>query len=154
MKKKALSPLIATILLVVVAVVLITIVLTWGKNFTTSSLDKTNDVIDDSCRGATIAITDCDINSDNFIKFYVRNTSDSYTFPDSDDFTVDFKDSSDNFDAGNAISPTMSSLSPGETIQGDMNLTAEGITGTYVDVTVKSSMCPNDAIATYRNCHK
>jgi len=40
-KKKALEPLIATILLVVVAVILVTIVLTWGKTFTTDSLNKT-----------------------------------------------------------------------------------------------------------------
>ncbi len=41
-KRKAIEPLIATILLVVIAVILVTIVLTWGKEFSTSSLDKTN----------------------------------------------------------------------------------------------------------------
>lgn len=41
-KKKALEPLIATILLIVVSVILVTIVLTWGKEFSTSSLNKTN----------------------------------------------------------------------------------------------------------------
>ncbi|MCK9293202.1 hypothetical protein M0P25_03945, partial [archaeon] len=44
--KKAISPLIATILLVVVAVALIAIVLTWGKTFTRESLDKTTDFAD------------------------------------------------------------------------------------------------------------
>ena len=44
--RKAISPLIATILLVVVAVALIAIVLTWGKTFTRESLDKTTDFAD------------------------------------------------------------------------------------------------------------
>ena len=37
---KAISPIVTTILLVVVAVILVTIVLNWGKAFTTSSLNK------------------------------------------------------------------------------------------------------------------
>ena len=41
-KRKALEPLIATILLVVVSVILVTIILTWGKEFSTNSLNKTN----------------------------------------------------------------------------------------------------------------
>ena len=43
-KRKAISPLIATILLVVVAVAIIGIVVSWGKGFTTSSLDQTTNV--------------------------------------------------------------------------------------------------------------
>lgn len=42
LKNKSVSPLIATILLVVVAVVLVTILLNFGKEFTISSLEKTN----------------------------------------------------------------------------------------------------------------
>ncbi|HOW29099.1 MAG TPA: hypothetical protein PK685_00250 [archaeon] len=41
-KRKALEPLIATILLIVVSVILVTIILTWGKEFSTNSLNKTN----------------------------------------------------------------------------------------------------------------
>lgn len=40
LRKKAVEPLIAAILLIVVAVILITIILSWGKMFTTSSLNK------------------------------------------------------------------------------------------------------------------
>jgi len=43
-ESKSISPLIAIILLVVVAVVLIGLVLGWGKSFTTSSLSNTNDL--------------------------------------------------------------------------------------------------------------
>ena len=39
-KAKAITPIVTTILLVVVAVILVTIVLNWGKVFTTSSLSK------------------------------------------------------------------------------------------------------------------
>jgi flagellin-like protein len=42
LRKKAVSPLIATILLIVVAVILVTVLLTWGKFFTSSSLDSAN----------------------------------------------------------------------------------------------------------------
>jgi len=44
-KVKALEPLIATILLIVVAVILVTIILTWGKDFTTTSVNKSNSLI-------------------------------------------------------------------------------------------------------------
>ena len=40
LKKRSLSPLIATILLIVVSVILITVVLTWGKGFTESTIDN------------------------------------------------------------------------------------------------------------------
>ena len=40
--KRSLSPLIATILLIVVSVILITVVLTWGKGFTESTIDNTD----------------------------------------------------------------------------------------------------------------
>ena len=42
LKKKALEPLIASILLIVVAVILVTIVLSWGKEFSTKSVSTTN----------------------------------------------------------------------------------------------------------------
>ena len=40
LKKRSLSPLIATILLIVVSVILITVILTWGKGFTESTIDN------------------------------------------------------------------------------------------------------------------
>ncbi len=41
-KKRFVSPLIATILLIVVSVILITVILTWGKGFTESTIDNTD----------------------------------------------------------------------------------------------------------------
>jgi flagellin-like protein len=45
-KRKAISPLIATILLIVVAVAIIGIIVSWGKGFTTDSLSQTQSVAD------------------------------------------------------------------------------------------------------------
>ncbi|HOW29796.1 MAG TPA: Hint domain-containing protein [archaeon] len=43
-KKKALSPIIATILLVVVSVILVTVIMSFGQSFTAQGLDKTKDI--------------------------------------------------------------------------------------------------------------
>ena len=43
--KKALSPIVATILLVVVAVILVTITLSWGKGFTNKGLEGSNTIL-------------------------------------------------------------------------------------------------------------
>jgi lipopolysaccharide export LptBFGC system permease protein LptF len=45
-KKKSLSPLIATILLIVVSVILITVVLTWGSSFAKENLNKATSTVD------------------------------------------------------------------------------------------------------------
>jgi len=44
-KFKALSPIVATILLVVVSVILVSIVLNWGRNITNSSLNETDPIL-------------------------------------------------------------------------------------------------------------
>lgn len=44
-KRKALSPIVATILLLVVGVILVVIVLSWGKTFTNTSLHKTTSLV-------------------------------------------------------------------------------------------------------------
>ncbi len=45
MRRKALEPLIASILLIVVSVILVTIILAWGQEFSTKSISKTNSLI-------------------------------------------------------------------------------------------------------------
>jgi hypothetical protein len=52
-KRNAISPLIAVILIIVVAVALISIILNWGKSFTTSSLDDTRSIADLKVSDAT-----------------------------------------------------------------------------------------------------
>jgi len=46
--KRSLSPLIATILLIVVSVILITVVLTWGKGFTENTTNQATDLLESS----------------------------------------------------------------------------------------------------------
>ena len=55
-KAKALSPIIATILLVVVAVILVSIILSFGKSFTAQGLDKSKDIKDLSSSDAGLFI--------------------------------------------------------------------------------------------------
>ena len=157
MKRKAISPLIATILLVVVAVALIAIVLTWGKTFTQDSLAETTDIIDSSCSGAHLNVSNCKIFDDGNVVFYVKNIGTTYTFPSSDEFKMDVTtDTGVSFSDINMIpyAPNWVGLGPGQMVQVDMNLSDEGITGTYLDITVKSSICPIDGVATVKNCHR
>jgi hypothetical protein len=46
--KRSISPLIATILLIVVSVILITVVLTWGKGFTENTTNQATDLLESS----------------------------------------------------------------------------------------------------------
>ena len=158
--KKSVSALIATILLIVVAVALIAIILTWGKSFTTDSLADTTNTIDTSCTGAAITISDCKIDTDDNLEFFVKNISSTYIFLTADVFKVDLTDTTGNFKSSLTMSTytttTWAGLQPGEMVKIDMNRNISGIavTGNYIDVIVKSGICVNDAIASFKNCHK
>ena len=156
--KKSVSALIATILLIVVAVALIAIILTWGKSFTTDSLADTANIVDTSCTGAAITISDCQIDADNNLVFFVKNIGSTYSFLTADAFTFDLTDNTGGFASNVTMSTytttTWAGLVPGEMIKVDYNRVAGSITGDYVNVTVKSSICTNDAIAVFKNCHK
>jgi len=158
--KKSVSALIATILLIVVAVALIAIILTWGKSFTTDSLAETANVVDTSCTGAAITLSDCQIDADNNLVFFVKNIGSTYSFPTSDAFKFDLTDNTGNFASnlvlGDYTTATWAGLAPGEMVKVTIERSIEGvaITGDYIDVTVKSSICPSDAVATFKNCHR
>jgi len=160
LNRKGVSALIATILLIVVAVALIAIILTWGKSFTTGSLSDTASAIDLTCTGAAITISDCKIDTDDNLEFFVKNISSTYTFLTADVFKVDLSDSSSNFTPGITMSTytttTWAGLAPGEMVKVDMNRNLVGIaiTGDNINVTAKSTVCSTDAIATFSNCHR
>ncbi|MFA5745277.1 MAG: hypothetical protein WCX82_00885 [archaeon] len=153
--KKAIEPLIATILLVVVAVILVTIVLAWGKNFANEGLNKTNDTLNDSCEGATINISRCDYNGvDGNITFLLRNTSDKYTFTASD-FNCNTADDSNalNNEMNIAVTGQSASLTPGQTIQGTCpSGVINAAAGAKVTLNVRSVTCPNLAVSEMRGC--
>lgn len=75
-KKKGLEPLIATILLIVVAVILVTIVLAWGKDFAGKSLDTVATVGGNACDTATFSLSNCVVSTTSDTNVYVTNTSD------------------------------------------------------------------------------
>ncbi|MFA5745276.1 MAG: archaellin/type IV pilin N-terminal domain-containing protein [archaeon] len=61
--KKAISPIIATILLVVISLILVGILLSWSQNFTQKSTADADNIIDRKCIGADITISNCDYNA-------------------------------------------------------------------------------------------
>ena len=155
--KKAISPLIATVLLIVVAVALIAIVLSWGKSFTTSGLSETGNVVDTTCTGATLTISSCTVDSSSNLVFYVTNNSSTYDFATTDDFTFDVTSDTGTFSGDNNMSASTSStwagLNSGETVKVSKSLSSMSVSGSYYDVTVKSSVCTSDAVYTFKNCH-
>lgn len=160
MKKtlKAISPLIATILLIVVAVALIAIVVAWGKSFTTDSLSDATGVVDTSCMGAAIQISNCTITGADKMTFIVQNTG-SINFPTGDDFLINIVNVADGNTTLNlnrsATETTWSGISSGQSVQfviDDANFPGTA-SGRY-NVKVISSYCPTDAVAEIKNCSK
>ena len=157
-KKKGLEPLIATILLIVVAVILVTIVLAWGKNFSTEGLNKTNQVLDDDCAGAQLAISNCQILSDGNITFQLKNIGQNYSFASTDAFKIMVNSSTQNEAEKNlTFASAWAGLTPGQTViakygptQTDVNTTAANA---VVNVMVRSSTCPQASV-TVSNCHR
>jgi len=62
-KKKAISPIIATILLVVISLILVGILLSWGQNFIQRSTSDADTAIERKCIGADITLNYCDYNA-------------------------------------------------------------------------------------------
>jgi hypothetical protein len=149
-KKKGLEPLIATILLIVVAVILVTIVLAWGKNFSTEGLNKTNDVLNDNCSAATINVSNCeyDTNTDGLgttgtITFWLKNTSSTYTFV-ANDFNANYIDDANSLNSEMNAGLTTAAIAPGATVvvsDADVDITDT----TRVKMEVRSTTCPGIA---------
>lgn len=160
--KKAISPLIATILLIVVAVALIAIVIAWGRSFTTDSLADTTGLVDTACVGSAINITNCSVTDGN-MSFYIQNIG-SKEFSVGDDFyvnvtNVDSLDSALNKRLDADLDEGFSSpLAPGQMHQVKIDL--EDVDGADLtggsnrfNVSVTSAFCPQDAKASVSNCN-
>ncbi|MFH0905808.1 MAG: archaellin/type IV pilin N-terminal domain-containing protein [archaeon] len=152
--KKAVSPLIATVLLIVVAVVLTVIVLAWARTYSTDNLNQGNNIVDWDCANAAISVSNCKIDGNN-VDFYVKNIG-QYTFPTSDELLATLIPDVGTMesDSSNTLSTT---LTPGETIKitetGGANFYAANTAISYVDVTVRSKNC-TDVSTTAYNCHR
>jgi len=157
--KKAISPLIATILLIVVAVALIAIVVAWGKSFTTDSLSDATGVVDTTCMGAAIQLSGCTITDENEMVFYAQNSG-SVNFPTGDDFTINLFNevagtSRLNIKVSETATTGWAGISPGQTAEiriDDANF--PGNADEVYRVEVASSYCSSDAIAQIKKCFK
>lgn len=157
MKRKAISPLIATILLIVVAVALIAIVVAWGRNFTSTSLDDATGAIDVTCMGTAIHIRNCSVSADGNISFLVENIG-TKQISSADDFIIHVT----NQDTGiTTLNEKLSDhdselgsdgLAPGQMHSVSMTGIAAVEDGKNHEVKVISSICPSDAISTVKNC--
>jgi len=147
-KKKAIEPIVATILLVVVAVILVTIVLAWGRNVVNQGTSTAGDITDDACSAATIAISNCDFNGTGDATFMIKNTSNTHTFPASD-FNCGVIDDS------NSLNNDLTNDSIGEElIPGAQKVLtcASGVSAEKVTLKVWSVTCPNMAVGELKNC--
>jgi len=99
--KKAISGIIATILLIVVAVILAGILLSWGQNFVQKGTSNANEVIDTECTGASVNILSCDYNSiGESIKFTFVNSG-SIAFSSDTNFNVLLIDANNDLNSSN-----------------------------------------------------
>ena len=99
--KKAISALIATILLIVVAVILVGILMSWGQNFVQKGTSDADNAIDTSCTGASVNIITCDYNSiAKTIKFTMVNAG-SVTFLQDTNFNVLLIDANNDLNSSN-----------------------------------------------------
>lgn len=146
--KKAISPLIATILLVVVAVALIAIVVAWGKSFTTKNLEKADDPINMECMGAAIDIVDCSL-GDNNITLTIKNIG-----------TIDLK-SVFNLSAKigvdgtltKATAPTESfDLDRGQLVIKEFTVADVNSSTDVTNLRLYAEQCPADAVASLPSC--
>jgi flagellin-like protein len=151
--KKAVSPLIATILLIVVAVILVTVVLTWGKGFVSDSVAEIDTIGSDACSKAlgTLSASNCLITDQNTFSFQLRNLSGTYTH--TGNFDVDVYQGQVQGTATSVL--TEDGLNPGQTkmvvIDTDdvSNFSGEtGFDSPPYNLRITSDVCPADGFTT------
>lgn len=151
-KKKAIEPIVATILLVVVAVILVTIVLAWGKNFTTGGLNEAGTIANDACKDAAISLESCDWNGTTKIAtIFVKNISDTYNIAASDIY-CNITDDLNALNNHQNIATTNTAITAGQTIQTTCTASSMSTAATKVTVNIRSNTCPTVAIDQVKNC--
>lgn len=137
--RKAISPIISTILLIVVALALIAILLSWGSNFITRSTTEVDDSVERECTGAYISFDSCDYNeTDEKLTVVFTNTG-SVNFKQDFNFNVILRDADNNMDFSNVNVLDSESLSVGTT----KSFVIEEYTGRPpIKLEVRNTMCP------------
>ena len=99
-KLKGISPLIATVLIIIVAVVLVGILLSWSQNFVQTNTSNADSAIDTSCSGAALNFMNCDYNSIGDKLFFTIVNSGDIIFKADQNINVTLVDS--NYDLNNS----------------------------------------------------
>ena len=148
MNKKAISPLIATILIIVVAVILVGILLSWSQTFVQKSTSEADSSIDTSCFGASLNIINCDYNSlGNEIKLNFVNSG-SINFKKGSEFSLILIDADNNLNNVNDNILSSEALDVGES--SSISITDYSGKGP-IKLEIRNTHCPGYTWAT--KCH-
>ena len=136
--KKGISPIIATVLIVVVSIILVSMLLSWGRNFIQQTTNDADTTIDTSCKGASITISSCDYNSSGeYIKFVLVNSGE-VSFDTDNNFSLTILDSNDDLDTSHNNILDSNSLTLGES----SSVTISDYNGVSpIKLTIRSTKC-------------
>ncbi|HOW29189.1 MAG TPA: hypothetical protein PK685_00730 [archaeon] len=148
LRKKAVSPIIATILLVVIALILVGILLSWGQNFIQRSTADADNAIDRKCIGADIEFSVCEYVSTSgseALTLIIVNTG-KIDFKEDTNLSLTIIDSENNL--FEATDETNNLLEGAAFVKGastqkeiDLSVSSTDLVAPF-DVTIRSSQCP------------
>jgi FlaG/FlaF family flagellin (archaellin) len=95
------SPIIATILIIVVSLVLVAILVSWGQNFVQRNTSQADNSIDTSCMGADLSVSYCEYSSvEKKLSFVLTNSGD-IIFPTDSNFFLTLIDANKDLNSSN-----------------------------------------------------
>ncbi len=137
--KKAISPIIATILLIVVSLALIAIILSWGSNFITKNTTEADNAIDKDCTNIYLSFISCDYdNLENEFQVSIVNSGKVNFKPDYN-FNVVLKDADNIIDLTNIDVLDSRGLLIGES---DFFVIEDYEGKSPITLTIRNTMCP------------
>ncbi len=147
--RRAVSPIIATILLVVIALILVGILLSWGQNFVQRSTSDADNAIDRKCIGADISFNNCDYNSlgTGTLTFIIVNSG-KVDFSSDENLNLILIDDDQDLNNENLNILDGSAFNRGDS----RKITINNYSATPpVEVTIRSSQCNNFFVKTTCN---
>ena len=138
--KKGISPVIATILLIVIALILVGILLSWGQNFIQRNTSDADSAIDRKCIGANITISNCDYNSLSETLSFIIVNSGKINFKEDQNLNLILIDSDDNLVNTNTDIIDGNAFNRGDSFKITID---EYAATTPIDVEVRSTQCVN-----------
>jgi flagellin-like protein len=146
LRKKAVSPIIATILLVVIALILVGILLSWGQNFIQRSTADADNAIDRKCIGADIEFSVCEYDSSSEALTLIIVNTGKIDFKEDTNLSLTIIDSENNL--FEATDETNNLLEGAAFVKGastqkeiDLSVSSTDLVAPF-DVTIRSSQCP------------